>query len=180
MKQNNLPYHQKPGFKVPDDFFAAFEQEMMDMVNAPDSMETDELNEIKGAGFKVPAGYFENFEEEFIKKNNRKSGRIIPLFNKKNLLYAASVAAIFIGILSTIYFHRQPEASWDNVELSVLEDYLSESYDDGLIELTTSEFSSSIFENSYVVDENDFENVNPDAALDYLNENVDDPDYIFE
>ncbi|MGA9589807.1 MAG: hypothetical protein WBV11_08260 [Salegentibacter sp.] len=180
MKQNNLPYRKNPGFKIPDDFFAGFEQEMMDLVNAPDSLKTDELNQMKGTGFKVPAGYFENFEEEFIKKNNRKSGRIISLFNRKNLLYAASVAAIFIGILRTIYFHRQPEASWDNVQLSALEDYLSESYDDGLIEINTAGASSSLFENNYLVDENDFEEVNPDAALDYLNENMDDPDYIFE
>lgn len=180
MKKNNLPYHQNSGFKVPDDFFAEFEQEMMEMVDASVAVETPELDKIKEAGFKVPDGYFANFEENFINKNLKKPRRVIPLFSRKNLLYAASVAAIFIGITSTLYLHRQPEASWDNVELSALEDYLSESYDDGLIELSNSGAASSFFENSYVVDENDFEEVNPDAALDYLNENMDDPDYIFE
>lgn len=180
MKKNNLPYHQNSGFKAPDDFFAEFEQEMMEMVNVSEALETPQLDKIKEAGFKVPDGYFDNFEKEFIDSNLRKPGRVIELFSRKNLLYAASVAAIFIGITSTLYFHRQPEASWDNVELSVLEDYLSESYDDGLIELSNSGTASSLFENSYVVDENDFEEVNPDAAFDYLNENMDDPNYIFE
>lgn len=180
MKKNNLPYRQNSGFRVPEDFFAQFEEEMLDMVKKSDPENNSELEKIKATGFATPPDFFKDFEKEFTEKHLKKSGRVIPLFNRKAFYYAAGIAAIFIAVFGSILLQPAQETTWDNVELSVLEDYIDEGYDEGFIELSTVELSSFIFEDGYVVDDSDFSQLNSDAALEYLDDNLEDPAYIFE
>ncbi|MGY5849727.1 hypothetical protein [Salegentibacter sp. F14] len=174
MKKDKIPYHNDPGFSVPADYFQELEKKLLD-INRYEQEADSGLDYIEDAGFKVPEGYFENFEVEFPGPTSGK-GKIIPLFKREYLLYAASIAAIIIALAGSLYINPAPAESWETIELSVLEDYI----DDNNIDLTTTEISGFLFSDGIVVEESSFNEVNSEAMLDYLEENVEDPTLILE
>ncbi|HEY9185138.1 MAG TPA: hypothetical protein VIM94_07420 [Salegentibacter sp.] len=173
MKKDNLPYRNNPGFSVPPNYFEELEKEVLDMVGDLESEKV--LENIEGSGFKVPENYFENLEIDF-PENDSHEPKIIPLFKKEYLFYAASIAAIIIALAGSLYINPAPVDTWQNIELSVLENYI----DDNNIDLTTTEISGFLFNDGIVLDNSNFDEVNPEAMLDYLEENVEDPTYILE
>ncbi|MDT0690219.1 hypothetical protein RM549_10520 [Salegentibacter sp. F188] len=174
MKKNKLPYNLDSGFKVPDNYFADLTDRVMNGVNSVKIVDDSYLKKVSNSGFKVPEDYFENFEVELPLKEEKET-KVIPLFSKRNLYYASAVAAIVIAIFSTIFLDSSPESTWDNVELSAIEKYIDAGYTD----MSPSEITNFLYEGNYVVETN-FDNVNPDAVYEYLNENVEDPAYILE
>ena len=52
--------------------------------------------------------------------------------------------------------------------------------DENNIDFSTGEISNYIFQQGYLVDDADFNSVNSDAVMNYLDENVEDPLYILE
>ena len=105
-----------------------------------------------------------------------KKPKLIPLFKKEYMLYAASIAAIIIALAGSLYINPTPTDSWENIEVSVLENYI----DDNNIDLSTTEISGFLFSDGIVVDDANFEEVNSEAMLDYLDENVEYPTFILE
>ncbi|MDT0649821.1 hypothetical protein [Autumnicola edwardsiae] len=174
MKKNKLPYKLDSGLKVPDNYFDDLTSRLMDSIDSDSTGNNPLLTEIESSGFKVPEGYFENFEVELSPKEEKET-KVIHLFSKRNLYYASGVAAIFIAVFSTILLNPSPEYTWENVELSAIENYLDAGYTD----MSPSEITNFLYEGDYVVETN-FDNVNSDAVYDYLDENVEDPAYILE
>lgn len=174
MKKNKLPYNLDSGFKVPDNYFDDLTDRIMDSTASGETRKNPHLKEISENGFKVPEGYFENFEVKLPPKEEKET-KVIPLFSKRNFYYASGVAAIFIAVFSTIFINSSPEYTWENVELSAIENYIDAGYTD----MSPSEITNFLYEGDYVVETN-FDNVNADAVYDYLNENVEDPAYILE
>ncbi|HSP13071.1 MAG TPA: hypothetical protein VLO29_11145 [Salegentibacter sp.] len=177
MNKNKLPYRNDPGFTVPLNYFEELEKDLFSMVKGSEAEnESDNaLAKIQGSGFKTPDGYFENFEVKFPKKASPEP-KVIPLFKKEYLLYAASIAAIIIALAGSLYINPDPVDTWENIELSVLENYI----DDNNIDLTTTEISGFLFNDGILVEDSDFKDVNSEAMLDYLDENVEDPSFILE
>ncbi len=173
MKKDKLSYHNDPGFSVPSNYFEELEKELLDMVQHSESEKV--LDNIEGSGFKAPEGYFESFEVKF-PDNALRETKIIPLFKKEYMLYAASIAAIIIALAGSLYINPAPVDTWENIELSVLENYIN----DNNIDLTTTEISGLLFNDGIVVDDSNFNEVNSEAMLDYLEENVEDPTFILE
>lgn len=163
MKKNKLPYRQNPGFSVPSNYFEELEAELLDMVQHSEPEAKKTLDNIEGSGLKVPESYFENLEIEF-PGNVSQEPKIIPLFKKEYLLYAASIAAIIIALAGSLYINPAPVDTWENIEVSVLENYI----DDNNIDLTTSEISGFLFNDGIVLDDSNFNEVNSEAMLDYL------------
>jgi len=171
MKKKNLPYNSTSGFKTPTDYFDGLEDDFLDMVKL-----SEQLEENKSSGFTVPEGYFNGLEEEFLENATKEEPKVRPLFNKEILLYAASIAAIVIAFASTFYINPETQTSWETLELSVMENYI----DDNNIDFSTGEISNYIFQQGYVVDEEDLNSVDSEAMMNYLDENLEEPLYILD
>lgn len=177
MENNKLPYHLKPGFKVPKDYFGNFEERLMDAVEKG-NIGAEFLPAYSGKpGFSLPENYFESLDSRILDKVAAKPGRVIPLFSVKKVFYAASVAAVFIGILSTLFFRESTtEFTMDSLELSALENYIEEGYFD----LDFYELSLFMTEEGYSFGDYNTSEFSDEAVYNYINENIEDPELLFE
>ena len=177
MKNNKLPYNQNPGFKIPDHYFQDFEDRLMQAVQQenilPDAMET-----FSGKpGFSMPEGYLNNLEDKILDRVNKEQSKVIPLFSARKLFYAAAVAAVFIGIISTLFFRSDTsEFTMDSIELSALENYIEEGYFD----LDFNELSAFMTEDGYSFGDYNTDEFSDEAVYNYINENIEDPEFLFE
>ncbi|WP_037314984.1 hypothetical protein [Salegentibacter sp. Hel_I_6] len=171
MKKKNLSYNPKSGFKTPANYFEGLEDELLDAVKLSDT-----FGEKKSAGFTTPDGYFDELEDKLFERVIRKETKVRTLFTKEVLLYAASIAALIIAFASTNYFNPESQTSWETLELSVMESYI----DDNNINFSTGEISNYIFQKGYVIDDADLNNVDSEAMMNYLDENMDEPLYILD
>ncbi|PKD20957.1 hypothetical protein APR41_13070 [Salegentibacter salinarum] len=171
MKKEKISYNQKSGFKTPENYFEGLEDELLDMVKFSETLE-----EKKSAGFTTPNGYFNGLEDEILEKATKPEPKVRKLFTKEAFLYAASIAAIVIAFASTFYINPETQTSWEDLELSVMENYI----DDNNIDFSTSEISNYIFQQGYIIDDADLNTVNSEAMRSYLDENLEDPLYILD
>jgi|SRR5690554_2865712 len=107
------------GFKTPEKYFDNFEAELFSRI------EEEKLP--KSAGFQVPTGYFDNLEEMIIAKEtaSRKPNKVIPLFTKRYIGYAAAIAAsLMIGV--AIFNSNQSKTTLDTIQLSLIDKYIDE------------------------------------------------------
>ncbi|CAM4140342.1 hypothetical protein [Gillisia limnaea] len=175
MEKNKFKYNPKSGFKVPENYFEDFESKILASCVEKDMMKTME----KSSGFKVPLDYFETLEGEIHARiaNSESKGKVIPLYRRRKFYYSAAVAAIFVGLISTLLFKPvQQENSFDSIELSAIEEYM----DSGNIDFNYNEISSIIYEEDFVFDNITRSNLSDDAVFEYLNENIEDPAVILE
>lgn len=176
MKENKLPYPQDAGFKVPDNYFQDLEAQIMDKV----SNGTTLLDSYKGKpGFEVPQDYFKQLEENITEKLELTAPgkKVIPLWKKKKLYYATAVAAVFLAIISTVLFNPVlPDYSIETIELSAIEEYI----DRGYIDLNFNEISAFLTEEGYAADDFNTSGLSDEEMLDYLSENLEDPDLLFD
>lgn len=170
MKKNKLATHFKLGFKVPNHYFEDFEAKMMRAI----SHEESALEQYKEkSGFTIPENYFDGLEDQVLAKVERPEtrGMIISLFRKKKFYAAAGIAAVFIGIISTLLLKPNPVNSLDSENISVLEEYI---YGEN-IELNFNEITTFIYEEGYVLDDLNTSGLSDEAVFDYINEHVEDP-----
>ncbi|MCM4160621.1 hypothetical protein FHG64_18530 [Antarcticibacterium flavum] len=176
MKRNKLPYSQKSGFQVPENYFQDLEDRIMNKVTNDESS----LEYLKGqSGFVVPQDYFEQFEGKVIDKLglDTPDKKVIPLWKKKKFYYTTAVAAVFIAIISTVLFNPVlPDYTMENIELAAFEEYI----DRGYIDLNFNEISAFITEEGYAGDSFNTAELSDEEMLDYLNENVEDPELLFD
>lgn len=107
------------GFRVPQDYFDSFDEQVMSHIRLKDT--TDHT------GFSVPDYYFETLDDKIMAKT-KTSGKVISLFSRKSVLYISSIAASLILVLNVIDFGSK--TSYDTLSLETVEDYiLSEDLD---------------------------------------------------
>jgi len=170
MKKNKLAKHFKPGFKVPNHYFEDFEAKMMRAI----SFEESALEQTKEkSGFTIPENYFDSLEDQVLAKVERPEprGMVISLFSKKKFYAAAGVAAVFIGIISTLLLNPNPLNSLDSENISVLEEYI----DGESMDLNFNEITTFIYEEEYVLDDLNTTVLSDEAVFDYISEHVEDP-----
>lgn len=170
MKKNKLASHFKPGFKVPKNYFEDFEAKMTRAISQEQTFGEQYIGK---PGFAVPKNYFKTLENQVLAKVERSEprGMIISLFRKNKFYAAAGVAAIFIGIISTLLLKPNSLNSWDSVELSALEEYI----DQESIDFNLNEITSFIYEDGYVLDNLNTSNLSDDAVFDYLSDQGENP-----
>ncbi|MDX1542909.1 MAG: hypothetical protein R3214_03110 [Christiangramia sp.] len=177
MKTNRSKYSENSGFKIPQDYFENFEERMMRRLEEKEAVKLPAMK----SGFSVPNGYFETLDEKIIQRTKDAPPRIISLFKKEYLFYAAAVAAIFILMLGNFFQTESDQPlGWDDIEISAMENYIDEGYEMGFFELNTSDYSNLILKDGKLIDDSDFYSVNSDAVFDYIDENIEDPTYILE
>lgn len=177
MKDNKLPYHQKSGFKVPNDYFRNFEERLMHVVQQEEEQPEIIHTYIGKHGFTTPEGYFDSLENRILKKVEPKPGKVMPLYSVRKLYYAAAVAAVFIGIVSVLFINNNTSGfTMDSIELSALEIYIEEGYFD----LNSYELSSFMTEEIYSFGNYSTSNLSDEAVYNYINENIEDPELLYE
>lgn len=176
MKEKNNTHQQQSGFRTPDNYFENLEAKLAECI-FPSSNKDTLQNIPKNSGFHVPSNYFEELESKLSSKiTTQKSGKVIRTKFSRNWWYTASaIAAIFILLFMINPFAKQQTSSWDDVELSAMEQYINQGY----IDFSEADFST-IMGNDYLVEESSFYNMSTDAVVDYLDQNVEDPTYILE
>lgn len=115
MKKNGLHNINKTGFKVPEDYFENLEDHLLSTAKLKDKNST--------SGFKVPDNYFESFEDRLLQKvSKQKETKVISLFRKKHMLYAAGIAASILLLFNLSIFDNQ--TSWDDIDTETAENYV--------------------------------------------------------
>lgn len=176
MKTNKSKYPQNSGFKVPENYFQNFEERLFDSLE-----EKSRTGLPPTSGFAVPENYFDQLESKLMAKTET-PGKVFGLFSYKVFYYAAAAVAVICLLTLGDFFDPRSSSSqvtWNNVEVSYLEDYLEEGYDMGYIELSASDYSDLI-NGGNLVNDSDFDNINPEEAFEYIDENVEDLTYILE
>lgn len=160
MKKNRLPYGES-GFKVPDNYFGEFEARMMRQV-AP--LE----NSVKEQPFKVPEHYFEELEAKVFERleNTPGKGKVIPLFNRRTWSYIAGVAAVLAVFFSSVVLNGPQELSFEDLDMMAVENYLLESVDQNDPKNIPENYDFTASANP---------NIDKEALLDYLNDNIEEP-----
>ncbi len=145
MKNTKLHINKNSGFKTPDNYFKDFEETLLSEITLKEKS--------KSSGFLVPENYFETFKvSEFDTVSNKnKTSKVISLLSKKNWLYAASIAAIAILIISLPDFNK-------SVNFSSLDNESIENY------ILSNDYESSTL-NNLIIDPSAFEDAIYNEAL---------------
>ncbi len=155
MKQNKLHSIKKTGYEVPEDYFESLEGQIMGHIK---------LSEVGPTGFNIPDGYLESVEDQVINKVSGKSPvKVIPLFSKRNVIYASSIAAAVLVLLNLSIFEKN---SWD------LEDQTVENY---IIDEAISSYEiASLLEDEDLIEENFVNhNFSEENIENYVLDNID-------
>jgi len=154
------------GFKAPDDYFEDFEERLFSRLN--------EAELPKKHGFDVPDGYFEDLEERILQNvAKEQTVKVIPLFKRKTLIYAASVAACAILVLSV---YTGSSGGVESLRMAEIEEYIIgdsmdlDSYDIAQL-LNEYDLDNLTLEDELFSEEN---------LEDYLLENLDDTTLLIE
>lgn len=175
MKKNKLPYRDS-GFKVPSGYFESFEDRLMRTVSGKP---VDDKPLESKHGFAVPNGYFESLDDKILQKleQGEQDKKVRPLYKSKKIYYITTIAAVFLAIITTVLFNPSlPDYSIENVEIAALEAYI----DEGYIDLNFNEISAYITDEGHYNEEFSTIDLNDEDLLNYLNENLEDPNVLYE
>ncbi|WP_250434451.1 hypothetical protein [Hanstruepera flava] len=164
MTKNKLHNVKASGFKTPDDYFNQFEDNLL--------LELQLKENVSNSGFKAPEGYLNAFKVNVTPIESET--KVIPLFNKKTILYVASIAAVFLMLL--IIPTSKNNINFASLDSETLENYLLTS-DFESVELSHLITNTSTFENSIL--EETLSDVNLEDYL-YNNTELEDLDFDLE
>jgi hypothetical protein len=155
------------GFKTPDNYFDTIEDNVMDNIKLNNILNS------KSTGQTIPEGYFDTIEDSVYKKitSSKKEIKVVRLFTRKNMFYAASLAAAIVLMLIVVL---PSNPSFSNLELETVENYIyQESYssEDIAALLTEEELKEVLYADSSYSDE---------SLEDYILDNTTIEDFIIE
>ena len=165
MKRINKHKIEDTGFTVPKDYFKSFE----DLIHSQAKLN----NVANKTGYKTPDSYFETFEAKILNQvSENDTSRLIPLFNKRNLVYVSSIAAAILLLFNLSIF--EGKSAWETLDSETVENYLINE-NIGAYEI------ASTLENIDFLEENFVSPHMNEAALEaYLLEHTDIEDLIIE
>ena len=106
------------GFKVPDDYFENFEQDLMDTIHLKSN--------VPESGFKVPMNYFESLDERIMDSiESTSSSKVIRLQPWKSVVTIAAVAATILLMLG-FFINSNDPLDFEKLETASIESYISE------------------------------------------------------
>lgn len=115
MSQEKLHNINNSGFKVPKNYFDTLEDRLFTQAKLKASSDS--------SGFTMPENYLNTLEDNILSQvSEKETAKIIPLFSRKNLLYASSIAAA-ITLLFTLSI-QNTKPMLDGVDNETVESYL--------------------------------------------------------
>jgi len=161
MKNKKIHNIKSHGFKVPKDYFDAFEEKLLNKIK-----NEDVAFHKTPTGFKVPTDYFDTVEDNILKKLSEENRtKVIPLFSKKTIIYASSIAAAVLLLFNLSVFEKTP--SFDNLETETVENYILDQ-DISSYEIASLFTDTELDDNNFVDHNFDAENIE-----EYLLDNAD-------
>ncbi|MBT8304439.1 MAG: hypothetical protein KJP09_08210 [Bacteroidia bacterium] len=110
-----------PGYVVPDSYFDSLEEKVLDKLDR-----TIDLKDIQQTGFKAPQGYIDSIEEKILSQLKEDDiVKVIPLFSRRNIIYATGIAAMVVIMLG-IFLKNSDDLSIDNLDIELVESYLEQ------------------------------------------------------
>jgi len=196
MKKNNLHNIKDSGFKTPNYYFEYLEDTILNEVKLKENIEShntdvpdnyfDDLEDIilskvklnekvSTPGFETPTDYFTTLEDSIISKIEiEQSPKVVPLFNKKNILYASSIAA------AIVLFFRLSIIPGSDIKEPSISDIDTELIDSYVLDETQATDLASLFTETEL-DETSFINYNlSDDTLDSYLEDLDENELILQ
>ena len=110
MKNDNINNIKNSGFKIPDNYFQDFEENILSKVKLKSLTED--------SGFVVPDNYFDEFKVSV--KNETK---VISIFNRKNRLLVSSIAAAIVLFFSLNIFNNSI-VSLNDLDTETVDSYI--------------------------------------------------------
>lgn len=118
MQNKKLHNIKSSGFKTPNAYFESFDDMFFDKLSYK-----NQLDSIKGTGFKVPKDYFESLNDSILDKHLKsKETKVIPLFNRKNLIYISSTSAAILLLFYLSVFENKP--TFENLKTETVNNYI--------------------------------------------------------
>lgn len=157
------------GFHTPKDYFDNFEDRLFSKISE------DGLP--KGSGFNVPEGYFDQLDTKILKSVNDATvqTKVIPLFGKRTLYYAAAIAACAILVFSIVNTNN-PVNTINSIEISTIESYI----EDGNLDIDSYDIASLLIDEDLNIISSEIEFISENLLEDYLLENIDDSSILIE
>ncbi|OBQ55459.1 hypothetical protein JJL45_07825 [Tamlana sp. s12] len=154
MKTNKIHNIKSSGFKAPQDYFDAFDDKLMDKLK-----NESPVHDIKTSGFEVPKDYFKTLDNTIIKKieSDKPTTKVIPLFNKKMILYATSIAAAVLLLFNLSLFDTNSKPTFDSLDSQSVENYILNeniSFSELASLFSDEELNATIFSEDHIDDEN--------------------------
>ncbi|AXT19653.1 hypothetical protein D7030_09690 [Flavobacteriaceae bacterium AU392] len=151
----NLNHIKHSGYKVPKDYFDTLDDSIMNSV-------TSNKFKVESSGFSTPTDYFDTLEETIMNtvSNNKKETKVIPLFNKKSLIYISSIAAAALIFIS-IYISKET-VTFDSIEMELVENYL---YTESI---SSEDLLSLLSDDSLIEDDFIQNNLNDDSLENFI------------
>ncbi|MFD2550623.1 hypothetical protein ACFSQP_02220 [Bizionia sediminis] len=166
MKKGKLHTIKNAGFKAPENYFKSFDVSF--------SAKKPYKPSKQSSGFKVPENYFETFKVPSPKTDpvTKNKAKVVSLFSKKAMLYAASVAAVIAVLLSIP--NIQKSVTFSSIDTESIENYL-----------LTSEFEfmelDNLIKDPATLERNIYSKTISDGSLEsYLYSNLDVEDFNIE
>lgn len=112
----------KSAFKTPENYFEELEDQLFTKIAVEKFP--------KFSGFKVPNDYFEMLETRVVDtvKLPEKTGKVLPLFSKKQLGYAAAIAASLLIFFSVFNNTKEEKYGMDSLQSSAIGGYIEDGY----------------------------------------------------
>lgn len=135
MKHKKIDTIKTTGFEIPKNYFEGLEDQIMAQTK---------ISEVDNSGFKLPDGYMDTLEDQLMSALSQKTPpKVVPLFGKRTIIYASSIAATVLLLLNLSLFEK------DNSEL---EDQTVENY---IINEAMSSYDiASLLEDEDLIEEN--------------------------
>ncbi|MBV1924196.1 MAG: hypothetical protein KUG68_09230 [Flavobacteriaceae bacterium] len=157
------------GFNTPQNYFDDFEERLFLKISE------DKLP--KNNGFKIPDNYFNEVEDKIFSELNQtetnNGNKIISLFSKKTIYYAASIAACAIIVFSLF----NSDKSIDDID-EILVAEIEQFIEDENISFDTYEITSMLIEDEELNLENDL--FSEELLEEYLLETINDTSLFLE
>jgi len=157
------------GFNTPKNYFEDFEDRLFSKIS--------EESLPKESGFAVPEGYFDQLDSAILKNIEplAKETKVIPLFSKRTLVYAAAIVACTVLVFSLVNTNNTIN-NIDTLEISSIESYI----EDGNLSLDSYDIASLFVDEDFNNITSESEYISEDILENYLLENINDSSILTE
>lgn len=164
MKNKSLHNIKNTGFQTPQNYFNNFDDSLLTVAKLK--------AKASAPGFKIPDNYFETLEVALSEKiSSEKKPKVITLFNKRNILYASSIAAAVVLLFNLTLFNNEKN-SWNTLDIETVENYILDE------ELTSYDMATLLVEDNLEIENFINHNFEEDNIESYLLDHIDVEDFI--
>ncbi len=164
------------GFKIPEGYFETFDVRILD------KLKEDNLPE--DSGFTVPEGYFEAVEKKILAAETSSTWKVFKndkqqseTPDKRTILYALAGIAAVLAIIVTLYpFGSATSYSFEDVNATSVSAYIQ----DGELDLSTEDYVMYLQDEDFDALLVSSEEISTENLSDYLFNNLDDTNLLYE